>query len=183
MPEVDKWRKRVLAQHQLFVFFVESFSSFGLHRRLSLCLISWPSLSYISLLNPTRTPPSRVYASVLYYYLCVFLPLFCFLGFLFRILLFGVGRPREAQVWAAGKRCNKPKQETEIEPVFISTVQFWWTISRKELLRVWNSCCFCLTPPSKCSQGLHVRRKEQSILNLFFFCMCVTLSAACTELK
>lgn len=162
MPEVDKWRERMLAQHQLFVFFVGSFSSFGLHRRLSLCLISRPSLSYISLLNPTHTPPSRVNASLLYYYLCVFLPLLCFPGFLFRILLFGVGRPREAQVWAAGKRCNKPKQETEIDPAFISTVQFWWTISRKELPRVWNSCCccFCLIPPPKKVQSMFACEKK-----------------------
>lgn len=51
MPEVDKWRKWVLAQHQLFVFLVGNFSSFGLHFCLSFSLNL--SASFPSSLAPT----------------------------------------------------------------------------------------------------------------------------------
>lgn len=60
-PGVDKWRKWLLAQHQLFVFLVGSFSSFALHFCLSfspfLCLISQLSPSYVSL-SPDQNHPS-----------------------------------------------------------------------------------------------------------------------------
>lgn len=51
MPEVDKWRKWVLAQDQLFVFLVGNFSSFGLHFYLSSSLNL--SASFHSFLAPT----------------------------------------------------------------------------------------------------------------------------------
>lgn len=51
MPEVDKWRKWVLAQDQLFVFLVGNFSSFGLHFYPSSSLNL--SASFHSFLAPT----------------------------------------------------------------------------------------------------------------------------------